>query len=379
MRKFLNLPIVRELTRVILALTLGLVLGFIITVIFSKDPIGAYKTLLFGPLTRLNRIGDWLETSISLILSGLAVAIVFRAKLWYIGAEGSVLWGALVSGVIALFLPVPAALRILLAVLGGALAGALWGLIPAYLKAYLNASELVTSLMMNTIAVKLFEFLLKYFIMPPKMRTVTSDLLPPELRIGTFIPDRPIFSSIRAQWVGSTNVSWMVYVTLACVIGVYLLLFKTKFGYELRTMGANPKFASYGGINVKRTMMMTILISGLFAGLAGVHLTMAIHNRLLIDMSAGIGFDGIVVSTLALNNPLGVPFTGLLYGYLRTGADIMERSSDIPRQLVTVIQAAIMLLISAERIMPAIQHRIEENKISKSQNGKSKEGEAHAS
>ena len=91
----------------------------------------------------------------------------------------------------------------------------------------------------------------------------------------------------------------MVYVTLACVIGVYLLLFKTKFGYELRTMGANPKFASYGGINVKRTMMLTILISGLFAGLAGVHLTMAIHNRLLIDMSAGIGFDGIVVSTLA--------------------------------------------------------------------------------
>ena len=380
MKKILESSLLRELLRVTIALTLGLSLGFVITALVSKDPVGAYSTLLFGPLSQINRIGDWLEQSITLILAGLAISIVFRAKLWYIGVEGQMIVGATMSGLVALNVPLPPYLRIPLAFIAGAAGAMAWGIIPAVLKAYLNANELVASLMLNTIALKLFEYALKYFIMPPLARSLASPRIDPQFTMSSFIPNLPFLQSIRETWVANTSVTWIVYVTIACVIGAYLLLFKTKFGYELRTMGSNPQFASYGGINVKRTMVLAIMVSGIFAGFAGVHLTLGIYNRLLMDMTAGLGFEGIIVSTLAANHPLGIPFTGLLYGYLKTGADVMERSTDVPRQLVAAIQAVVMLLITAERLLPAFQKRIAETSAKNNKGKKAlKEGESNVS
>jgi simple sugar transport system permease protein len=313
----------------VLAVTIGLALGFIITLFVSKDPVGAYKSFLLGPISRLNRIGDWLEESLTLILLGLVICIVFGASQWYIGVEGQMVLGAMAAGCVALYVPIPPLPRILLAFLAAMIVGALWGLIPALLKAYYNANELVTSLMMNTVALKIFEYILKAFIMTPKSRSISSELIEKPFRLPTFIPNLPFLQGIREIWMKQTSVTIMVYIVIAAVIIVYYLLYKTPFGYELRTVGLNPKFARYGGINVNRTIIMSIMVSGIFAGLAGVHLSLAIHNKIISNMTSGLGFEGINIAILAGNNPLGVPIAGLLYGYLRAGSDVMERSSDV--------------------------------------------------
>ncbi|MBI5829659.1 MAG: ABC transporter permease, partial [Chloroflexi bacterium] len=139
----------REFGRIVVAVGAALLLGFIVTLFVSKDPVGAYRAFLLGPLTRLNRFGDWIEESLTLIFVGLAIAIVFKAEVFSLGAEGQLLLGALVSGSVALFVPLPGYLRIPLALLAAALVGFAWGLIPGYLKAYLDANEIVSTLMLN--------------------------------------------------------------------------------------------------------------------------------------------------------------------------------------------------------------------------------------
>lgn len=236
--------------------------------------------------------------------------------------------------------------------------GFIWGIIPAVIKAYLNASELVSSLMMNTIALKLFDYLLSTYLQKPKVAGIMSELLPKEVRLGSFIPNLPFLAETRALWIKNTNVSVMVYIAIAAVVVVYLLLYKTPFGYELRMVGANSKFARYGGINVKRVILLSITISGIFAGLAGVHIALGITYRIVQNMSAGLGFEGVNVAILSFNNPIVVPFASLLYGYLRAGADVMERTTDVSNELVMIIQAAVLILLTAERLLPIVQQRV---------------------
>jgi simple sugar transport system permease protein len=165
---------------------------------------------------------------------------------------------------------------------------------------------------------------------------------------------------MRAKWIKATSVSWIVYVAIAAVALAYILLYKTKFGYEIRAVGANEKFAKYGGINVKRTVVSSILVSGIFAGLAGTHLVLAITERVVQGMAFGFGFEGMNIAILAANNPLGVPIASLFYGYLRAGSDVMERVSDVSRELVFVVQAAVLLLLTAERLLPVVQQVVTE-------------------
>jgi general nucleoside transport system permease protein len=354
-RRVLEHPFGREFLRIVLTVGAALLLGFIITLLVSEDPIGAYRSFLLGPLSRLNRTGDWIEESITLIFLGLAVALVFKAQQFSLGAEGQLLLGALAAGAIALYVPAPGPLRIVLALAGAALAGFLWGAIPGVLKANLNASELVSSLMLNTIALKLFDYFLTYFIKPPDAGYTASELIIPAARLPSFIPDLPFLADVRALFMQQTSISIMVYILVAAIWLTYFLMFRTPFGYELRMVGQNLKFARYGGINTKKAIILATAVSGVFAGLAGAHLTMGIHNRLVLNISSGLGFEGVVVALLARNNPLAVPFAGLAYGYLRAGADVMERSSDVSREMILIIQAVIILLVTAERIMPVVQ------------------------
>ena len=355
MKKLFSSKNVRSLLRIILALGIGLTFGFVITLFVSEEPIDAYSAFLFGPLSQLNRIGDWLEESLTLIFLGLAITIVFSAKQFYIGLEGQMILSALASGAVAIYMPAPAIVRVPAAFLAGMVVSVVWAVIPALLKAYLDASELVTSLMFNTIALRLFEFLLRTYLQLPNTNGIMSERVPEDARLRTFIPNVPFLEGVRNAWIKSTSVSWMVYVAIAAVILAYVLLYKTKFGYEIRAVGANEKFAKYGGINVKRTIMASILVSGIFAGLAGTHLVLAITERVVQGMAFGFGFEGINISILSSNNPLGVPIASLFYGYLRAGSDVMERASDVSRELVFVVQAAVLLLLTAEKLLPVVQ------------------------
>jgi simple sugar transport system permease protein len=358
--KLLSNPTVREFLRVILAVLIALLIGFVITLFISEDPIGAYKAFMFGPLTKLNRAGEWIKESITLTLLGLAIALVFKANLFSLGAEGQMLFGALVSGSIALFIPLPGIIRIPLALIAAAVVGFLYGAIPGYLKAHLNANEIVSTLMLNALALRLYDYILIFFIKPPNAGYNASDFFPKEGALPNFIPDLPFLQDIREIFVSRANVTIMLWIAILLAIGVYYLMYRTPYGYELRMLGANLKFARYGGVNTKRTIILAFALSGLVAGLAGAHLAMGIHTKLIANITIALGFEGIVVALLARNNPVAIPFAALAYGYLRAGADIMERSSDISREMVLIIQAIIILLVTAERILPVVQQRIED-------------------
>ena len=362
MRKILSNTAVREALRIVLAMLIALGLGFIITLLVSEDPVGAYKAFLLGPVSRLNRAGEWIKESITLTLLGLSVALVFKANLFSMGAEGQMLLGALVSGSIALFVPLPAVLRIPLALIAAMVAGFAFGVIPGYLKAHLNANEIVSTLMLNAIALRLYDYILINFIKAPGAGYNASDFFPPEGSLPNFVPNLPFLESFRTLMTRQANVTIMVYLAIIAVFVVFWLMFRTPFGYELRMVGANLKFASYGGVNTKRTIILAMAASGALAGLAGAHLAMGIHTKLIANITVSLGFEGIVIALLARNNPIGVPFAALAYGYLRAGADIMERSSDVSREMVLVIQAIIILLVTAERILPIVQKQLEARK-----------------
>ncbi|MBI9044253.1 MAG: ABC transporter permease [Anaerolineaceae bacterium] len=362
MKNFFSNSAVRETLRIVLAVGAALLLGFIVTLIVSEDPIGAYKAFLFGPLSKFNRFGDWIEESLTLILVGLSVAIAFKANQFSLGAEGQIYLGALVSGSIALFLPVPGIIRIPLALLAAMTIGFLWGWIPGYLKAHLDANEIVSTLMFNFIAIKLYDYFLIFQIKPDNAGYNASDFFPKEGVLPSFFFKLPFAEELRTMFVNQTNITIMLYIMIAAFIGGYYLMFRTPFGYQLRMIGANIKFARYGGINTKSTIILAFAVSGIFAGLAGAHLSMGIHTKLIANISMGLGFEGIVVATMARNNPLFIPISGLAYGYLRAGADVMERSSDVSREMVLVIQAIIILLVTAERILPVVQQRIQDRK-----------------
>jgi simple sugar transport system permease protein len=276
--------------------------------------------------------------------------------------EGQMVLGALAAGAVALFVPLPGYLRIPLAIMAAMVVGFLWGLIPGYLKAYLDANEIVSTLMLNVIALKIYEWLLTYSIKPPDAGYTASATFTAEGTMPTFFPPIPFLGELRTLFMQQTNISIALYLMIIATVVVYYLMYHTPFGYELRMVGANIKFARYGGINTKRTIVLAMAVSGILAGLAGAHVAGGIHRKLILNITFGLGFEGIIVAILARNNPLLIPFTGLAYGYLRAGADVMERTSDMSREMVLVIQAVIILLVTAERIMPMIQKRIRTNR-----------------
>jgi simple sugar transport system permease protein len=316
-------------------------------VIFSeaiKDTNAAYNAFLLGPLGRPNRWAVWIQDALTLILVGLAIALVFRARQFFLGAEGQIYMGALVSGVIALATGnLPPTVVIPLCLISAMLAGFLWGLLPGALKAYLGANELVSSLMLNTIAIRFYDLILTFQLKPPEAGYIASSSFPPSGQLPVLIAD--------------TQVTLAVLIVIVAVIAVWLLITRTPLGYEIRMVGSNQKFADYGGINTKRTIMLSMAISGIVAGLAGAHLSMGIFRQLLINISVGLSFEGVVVALLARNNPLVIPFTGLLYAYLRAGAQFMERDANISFEVVRIIQAVIILLITAEALIAFAQNR----------------------
>lgn len=306
----------------------------------------AYDSFLLGPLSRINRWITWIRDAITLIMAGLAIAIVFRAEQFSLGAEGQIYLGALVSGVIGLYFGnVPKALLVPLALLSAATVGFLWGLIPGVLKAYLGANELVSTLMLNTIATRFYEMVLVWQLKPPEAGGPFTDPLSPNGLLSPIID------------VGGDQVSIAVFLLIGLVLLTWILIQRTPLGYEIRMIGANIKFATFGGVNTKRTIILAMATSGIVAGLAGAHLAMGIHRKLLIGISAGLAFEGVVVSLLARNNPLVVPFTGLLYAYLRTGAQMMEQDTDVSSEVVRIIQGIVILLITAEALVSFFQRR----------------------
>jgi simple sugar transport system permease protein len=323
--------------RILLTVGVALLIGFVLLSALAPDPVKAFTALITGPLSRLNRWGNfWLRDAISLMLAGLALAIVFKARLFSLGAEGQIVLAALASGLTVLALPtLPQGLIIPIAVGVGCLVAFLWGALPGILRAYLDADELVSTLMLNQIAALIYSLILNA-IKPPTAGYTVSPPFPA--------------TSIFPRFMPSTNLTTVIGYTVIAVIAAWILVQRTPFGYALRMVGANPEFARYGGINTKRTIWLTVAISGAFAGVAGAYLSMSVHRQLILNISGGLAFEGVVVALLARNNVLAVPAMALLYAYLRAGGEIMQTDANVSHEIVRVIQAIIILLVTAEAL-----------------------------
>ena len=335
-----------EVARVVIVVALALAISFVVILIVSKQPGEAFKQFITGAATSRNRVSNWLVQATTITFTGLAVALVFQARQFSLGAEGQLYLGAFMAGVMALHFPGNAVVVAIVAFVVALLAGFLYGIIPGYLKAYFGANEIVSTLMLNAIATALYAFLLVRFLKPPGAGTNNSkpfDVFGVTGRLRPLIPD--------------TQISVTALLAVAAAVFTHVLLYRTTFGYGLRMSGFNLRFAEYGGVNTKRTVMLAMAISGAIAGLAGAGLVLGTFGRVNAAPSAGYGFDGIVVALLARNFPLAVIPAALFYSYLRVGADVMGQSTDVPFEMANVIQAIIILLITADTLTRWLRSR----------------------
>lgn len=335
-----------EFVRILIAIIISLALGFIVTLLVSKDPINAYKYFLFGPLSRTRRIIEFINTSVPLIFTGLAVSIVFKAEQFNIGAEGQFFMGAVAGTAVALLFPHMVIIHIIFVFIAAMLAGMAWAYVPGVLKARLNASELVSSLMMNYIAFYMGLYVINYYLRDKNAGYLVSYKFPKT----TWLP----------YLYKRYSLHYGIIIAIAFVFLVWYLMYKTRIGYEIRMLGYNLKFAEAGGIDVPRVILNAQVISGGVAGIAGAVEVTGRYHRFLWQALPGYGFDGIIVALLARNNPLGVPFAALFLGYLRTGARIMERQSDMSAEMVTVLQALVILLVTAQAFLSTWKQKMVE-------------------
>lgn len=336
------------------AIAAALGVGFAITALVSAEPWRAFLALLTGALPdirfteaegwqvrRLVRFGSVVEDAITLTFLGLAIAIPFRARQFSLGADGQMFLAALAAAAVSLAIGGPSYLVLPAAFAAALLTGFAWGLVPGWLKARYGASEIVTTLMLNLIAVQLYRLVITQWMCDPHAGFLVTPVL----------PDAAILPNLLAR----TNVSAMLYLVPLVVVGAWALLMRTTVGYEIRTVGQAPAFARHAGMPVGRAMVLSMALGGVFAAFAGVHVSNALLKRLPVDLTPGMGFEGLVVALLARNEPRAIPMAAFLYAYLRAGAQAMERTTDVSREVVLVIEAFIILFVVSERLLPRWQ------------------------
>lgn len=338
-----------------LAVLTAVIIGSILIVLAGLDPIKAYGGLLQGAFGTDAGLVRSLTKMTPLILSGLAVAFAFKGGLFNIGAQGQLVIGALLSAWIGFAVPgLPPVLHIMLALLAGVIGGALWGLIPGLLKAYTGAHEVISTIMLNYIA----GLLVEWVVAPAQpdaapgpwaaCQTVgsCSSSNTPNILSSAFLPSlyTPPASNATPLHIG-------VFLAIAIAFIVSIVIYRTTFGFELRMVGLNPRAARYAGINVTRMTVLTLVIAGGLAGLAGAIQTQGINHRFETNQSLNTGFDSISVSLLAANNPLAIIPSAFLFGALDSGSTQMQTNSGVPNDLITVLQALILMFVAADQII----------------------------
>ncbi|PKO04852.1 MAG: ABC transporter permease [Chloroflexi bacterium HGW-Chloroflexi-3] len=297
----------------------------------------------------INPFFESLVQSTPYIFGGLAVALGFRAGLFNIGVEGQIFIGA-ATGVWAGYaiIGLPTIIHIPLAMLFGALGGALWGFIPGLLKAKTGAHEVITTIMMNYIAFRLVDWLLKFPMKDP----------------NEFTPKTPwILETAKLPRLFDTPIRFHIgfFIAILMAVVVYYLLFKTTWGFELRMVGSNPNAARYAGVKITKTTILAMVLSGALAGMAGANEVLGVNYRLLPAFSSGYGFDSIALALLGKTHPLGVILSSLLFGFLRNGARSMQLAVGVPIDIVSILQAVILAFIAAPAIIRTI-YRLRESK-----------------
>jgi simple sugar transport system permease protein len=329
-RKFSALSLMVPVVSVLLALLLGSILLLFIGI----NPFEAYWYLIFSNFKGSYEIAEVLVKATPIALTGLAFTFAFRTGLFNIGGEGQMFAGAIAAVFVGLktgHLPAPVTITLCLA--AAMAAGGIWGLLPGLLKGIFGSSEIIVTIMFNYVAVYLLSF------MVDKPLREAAGFYPQTDMIGknAFLP----------FLIKNTRLHIGLLVAIVLCVVVYVVLWKTPLGFRLRAVGYNPDGAEYAGINIRRNIILAMVISGALAGVAGFTEVNGIHHRLLDNFSRGVGFDGIAAALLGSVTPLGVFASSILLGMLQTGASAMQRGVGVPANIVSIIQALIIILVLA--------------------------------
>lgn len=308
------------------------------------NPVDIFGSLFSGDWAGFQKaIDPFLEslvTSTPLIFAGLGVALGFRTGLFNIGAEGQLFMGATAATWVGYsFSGLPAIIHIPLALLAGFIGGGIWGYIPGWLKAKTGGHEVINTIMMNFVAIRLVEWLLRTSMQDPDSQNPIS----PIIADSAYLPS---FSFSRF------HIGFFIALVFAWITWWYL--FRTKWGFTLRTVGTNPNAARYAGMNIVRATVTAMFLSGGLAGLAGANEILGLNHRLVASFTSGIGFDSIALALLGKNHPVGVVLAAILFGTLRNGATQMQLDAGIPIDIIAIVQALVLAFIAAPAIIRTI-------------------------
>lgn len=299
----------------------------------------AYSSLFDSALGSPKAISESLVATTPLIFAGLAAALGFQSGLFNIGVEGQLFLGAICSAYVGYAFDLPMIIHLPFALLAGAIGGGFWGFIPGWLKANTGGHEVINTIMLNFIAFRLSEWLLN----GPMQRPNSFNPVSPKVLESAQLP----------QFFGERFHAGF-FLALAMAGVVWWLLYRSKWGYEFRTVGANPSAAQYAGMNIKWVMILAMVLSGALAGLAGANEVLGVNHNLAVAFSAGYGFDAIALALLGKNRPGGVVLAALLFGILRSGALGMQLKAGIPVDIISVLQALVLAFIAAPAIVRTV-------------------------
>jgi simple sugar transport system permease protein len=317
----------------LLGVIVGLFIGAILIALAGADPIGAYQTLYTGAFGGSRQIIATILQAGPILLIGLGLSAAFKAKVWNIGAEGQYFMGALLGGVIGLYFPsIPRPLLIIAILVGGVIGGSLWALIPAFLKIKQGVNEIISTLMLNYIAILFMTYLTRGPLQDPNGYLPVSAQLDPGARLPRLF---------------DTRVHIGILIAVILVPLVYALLWSTPLGFRLRAVGARASVAKYAGVNVEWMITFALIFSGALAGLAGAVEVSGVHSRLKTSISVDYGFSGILVALLGRMNPFGVAIAAVFFAGLGTGVEAMHSVYKLPVALAQAVQAIIVLSVLA--------------------------------
>jgi ABC-type uncharacterized transport system permease subunit len=337
------MKLLRELLFPLIAVVAAFIVGGILILIIGDNPLEAYRLLFGSAFSWPVGIGYTLFYATPLIFTGLAVLVAFRCGLLNIGAEGQLYLAAFATAWVGItFANLSPWLLIPMCFMAAVVGGGVWGAIPGILKARFGSHEVINTIMLNFLAVALLSYFTQYHYKAPGdpiMQTVPIGPGAHIARLGKFIPGLPQFIPLNLAFV----------LALICCALVYIFLWRTKWGYELRATGTNPSAAEYGGISVRKQIVIAMTISGALAGMVGINEVLGYRYRYYDGFSDNYGFTGIAVTLLGRNHPVGVIISALLFAVLqRGGIPVDAFTQHVTKDIVQVLQGTIILFVAAE-------------------------------
>jgi len=329
----------------LISLVLAFALSALVILAVGEDPLRAMELMVSGALGSSYGWGYTLYYTTNFLFTGLAVSIAFQARLFNIGGEGQAMLGGLGVALVCLFIPWPNWwTAVIAAIAAAALFGALWAMIPAYLQARRGSHIVITTIMFNFIAFSLLNYILSHVLRPPTSMDPATARFPNTVRLPRLAD---VLEPIGIEFSRSGPANVMLFVALLACVLAWMMLWRTRLGFEIRAFGQSEAAAHYAGISSVKIIMVAMLISGALAGMMAVNSVMGGPQRLVMNAVEGAGFIGIAVALMGRSHPIGIIPAALLFGFLFQGGSELAIETRIPREMIVIIQALVIMFTGA--------------------------------